>query len=242
MEFSNELNEVFEALSKFRQEFIQPKKDASNPQFKSKYVDLDNIVKAIDAIAPTHGLAYTQNVTSEEDTVSTQVLITHKSGQYILFDPLTLDARPTVRGGGVGRATSQSKGSAITYGRRYTLSSAFGIASEVDDDGNGATGEEQTQPYSNQHQPQQSQLPPENQKFDEKEGKKHFLNNSYTEFFKNHMTAQEYGATLANAIGVQDIFDAHLSALVESSKFLRKQIQAKQDQPKQPQNDFKWGQ
>ena len=29
-----------------------------------------------------------------------------------------------------------------------------------------------------QQQPEQSQLPPENQQFDEKEGKKHFLNNS----------------------------------------------------------------
>lgn len=154
MEFSKELNEIFEALSKFREGVTQPKKDASNPQFKSKYVDLDNVVNVVDAIGPKHGLAYAHNITSEENTVSVQVLIAHKSGQYILFDPLTLDARPTVKGGGVGRATSQSKGSAITYGRRYTLSSAFGIASEVDDDGNSATGEQQTQPYSNQQQNQ----------------------------------------------------------------------------------------
>lgn len=237
MEFSTELNEIFGALAKFRKDVSQPKKDASNPQFRSKYVDLENVTHAIDKVAPNYGLAYTQNVKSNDETVSVQTVITHESGQYIMFDELTLDARPVVKGGGIGRVTAHSTGSAITYGRRFTLSSAFGIASEVDDDGNAASGGEQTQPQQNQQQ-----VPPENQKFDEVEGKKHFLNDTFRDFFQKHMTSQEYGAKLAQAIGVQDIYDAHLSSLVESSKYLRKQILEQSNQQQAPNQQFKWGQ
>lgn len=160
MEFSTELNEIFGALAKFRKDVSQPKKDASNPQFRSKYVDLENVTHAIDKVAPKYGLAYTQNVKSNDETVSVQTIITHESGQYMVFDELTLDARPVIKGGGIGRVTAHSTGSAITYGRRFTLSSAFGIASEVDDDGNAASGGEQTQPQQQQQPepPQQESL------------------------------------------------------------------------------------
>lgn len=170
MEFSAELNEIFGALAEFRNEVTQPKKDASNPQFRSKYVDLDNVTHVIDKVAPKFGLAYIQNVKSNDETVSVQTIITHKSGQYIAFDSLTLDARPFVKGGGVGRVTAHSTGSAITYGRRYTLSSAFGIASEVDDDGNAASGSEQV--------PQNKPKEPKQPTFHE------WVNNQYTEINK----------------------------------------------------------
>ena len=70
-------------------------------------------------------------MTGEGGTAGVITVITHSSGEYIEFDPLFLKA---------DKATAQGMGSAITYARRYSLSSAFGIASDVDDDGNEASG------------------------------------------------------------------------------------------------------
>ncbi|MFM9746012.1 ERF family protein, partial [Streptomyces brasiliscabiei] len=42
--------------------------------------------------------------------------------------------------GNRGTNSAQAEGSALTYARRYSLSMAFWIASDVDDDGNGASG------------------------------------------------------------------------------------------------------
>lgn len=146
MKLSESTENIFKALSQFRKNIMQPKKDADNPQFRSKYVPLELVTDAIDKVAPNYGLAYFQNLTTLENSmVGVQTIITHESGEYIEFDWLYLDARPIIKGGAKGQATSQSQGSAITYGRRYSLSSAFGIASEVDDDGNEASGNHEYQ-------------------------------------------------------------------------------------------------
>ncbi len=160
MEFSQSTKNIFKALADFRKVMVQPKKEASNPQFRSKYVPLELVTDAIDKVAPGHGLAHFQNVaTQDEYMVGVQTVITHESGEHITFDWLWLDARPIVKGGGKGVATTQSQGSAITYGRRYSLSSAFGIASEVDDDGNAASGNEpqRNNNQTNNNQPKQWQ-------------------------------------------------------------------------------------
>lgn len=146
MKLSESTENIFKALSQFRKNIIQPKKEGDNPQFRSKYVPLELVTDAIDKVAPNYGLAYFQNLsTQDENTIGVQTVITHESGEYIVFDWLHLDARPIIKGGSKGQTTSQSQGSAVTYGRRYSLSSAFGIASEVDDDGNEASGNHQYQ-------------------------------------------------------------------------------------------------
>lgn len=132
MKLSESTKNIFKALSDFKKDFKQPLKDADNPFFKSKYVPLENVVQSIDNEAPKHGLGYFQStVTGEGGTAGVITVITHSSGEYIEFDPLFLKA---------DKATAQGMGSAITYARRYSLSSAFGIASDVDDDGNEASG------------------------------------------------------------------------------------------------------
>ena len=158
MKFSESTKNIFKALADFRKAMEQPKKEANNPQFRSKYVPLELVTDAIDKVAPNHGLAHFQNITTQDEyMVGVQTVITHESGEHIIFDWLFLDARPIIKGGGKGIATTQSQGSAITYGRRYSLSSAFGIASEVDDDGNAASGNEQQR--SNNQPPKQPQQP-----------------------------------------------------------------------------------
>ena len=132
MKLSESTKNIFKALSDFKKDFKQPLKDADNPFFKSKYVPLENVVQSIDNEASKHGLGYFQStVTGEGGTAGVITVITHSSGEYIEFDPLYLQA---------DKATAQGMGSAITYARRYSLSSAFGIASDVDDDGNEASG------------------------------------------------------------------------------------------------------
>ena len=132
MKKSETQSEILKALANFHKNIIQPKKDANNPFFKSKYVPLENVTDVIDKVAPEYGLAYAQEALTNADKgmVGVTTLLTHESGEWIEFDPLFLKA---------DKQTAQGYGSAITYARRYALSSAFGIASETDDDGNETT-------------------------------------------------------------------------------------------------------
>ena len=133
IEFSEQTSELFKSLSEFQKEVKQPKKDANNPFFKSKYVPLENVVEVIHQTASKHGLSELTYPAQDETSVGVGVIITHSSGQYIKFPPVLL--KPD-------KNTPQGVGAAITYARRYALSSAFGIASETDDDGNSISGNE----------------------------------------------------------------------------------------------------
>lgn len=133
MQFSEQTNELFKALASFQKEVKQPKKDANNPFFKSKYVPLENVVEVIHETASKHGLSEMAYPAQEENAVGVGIIITHSSGQYVKFPPVLL--KPD-------KNTPQGVGAAITYARRYALSSAFGIASETDDDANSISGSE----------------------------------------------------------------------------------------------------
>ncbi len=130
MQHSESVKEIFGAFSKFRAQVKQPQKTASNPYFNSKYVTLEGVMQAIDAALPGTGLAYSQLTENGDNGVSVSTLITHSSGEWMIIGPLTLN--PTKR-------DPQGQGSAITYAKRYQLASAFGISSDIDDDGNAGT-------------------------------------------------------------------------------------------------------
>jgi hypothetical protein len=130
MKTSESITEIAKALSIFQSEVKQPEKNGENPHFKSKYVTLDGTVKSIHECAPKHGLSYTQMPVSDENGVGVVTVIFHTSGQFIEFDPFILP---------LDKKTAQGVGSALTYSKRYALSAAFGIVSDIDDDGNEAT-------------------------------------------------------------------------------------------------------
>lgn len=130
MRTSESISELAKALGLFQSKVKQPEKDGNNPHFKSKYVTLDGTVKAIHDFAPEAGLSYTQMPVSNENGVGVVTVIFHESGQFIEFDPFILPLE---------KKTAQGVGSATTYARRYSLSAAFGIVSDLDDDGNDAT-------------------------------------------------------------------------------------------------------
>jgi len=141
----NKKNEIFKALAVFRANVKQPQKNADNPFFKSKYVQLEGVVDAIDKATPGTGLSYYQDVQSGDNEVLVTTVITHSSGQYIQLGPLAVP---------VAKKDAQAFGSAETYARRYALSAAFGITSDVDDDGNAAA---QTAPRQTAQRPQRPQ-------------------------------------------------------------------------------------
>lgn len=122
----------------FRKELKQPSKDKQNPFFKSDYVTLEGTMKsadeALETIGDKNGMTFTQEVTSDTatNTVSVTTLVSHVSGQWVMFGPLCMPAGK--------KNDAQSYGSSVTYAKRYALSAALGISSDIDDDGNKASG------------------------------------------------------------------------------------------------------
>lgn len=128
-EFSN----LYEALAETQNNIEQPKKDASNPMFKSSYVTLDAVINAIVKARKASGAKFFFTNVVEDDHMITRI---------IGYDT-TLDLKGSKVADDLGNRginSAQAEGSALTYARRYSLSMAFGIASDVDDDGNGASG------------------------------------------------------------------------------------------------------
>lgn len=139
------IKHISEAMAKFQGEVTQPKKDKTNPFFKSKYVPLENVVEVITDEAPKHGLSFFQSPCNDEHgRIGISTLVTHQSGEFIEFEPLFMKAE---------KNNAQGSGALITYLRRYTLSSIFGITSDEDDDGNATSSpSRQTPQLANEQQ------------------------------------------------------------------------------------------
>ena len=132
MRKSESIVELSKALAKFQEEVKQPLKDKNNPFFKSKYVPLENVVEAITDVAPKNGLSFGQwSLNDENGRVGVATMLMHESGEWIEFDAVHMKA---------DKETAQGAGALITYLKRYSLSAVFGITSDQDDDGNGASG------------------------------------------------------------------------------------------------------
>lgn len=127
MDKSPTIKELATALCKFQSEVSAVKKDGNNPYFKSKYATLENILETIKTPLKNAGLSFVQ-LPCGDNELST--IIMHISGEFIQS---VVKMNPKDN-------TPQGQGSAITYMRRYALSSALGIATEEDDDGNHASG------------------------------------------------------------------------------------------------------
>lgn len=119
------ITEIAKALSKFQSSIFNVTKEAENPFFKSSYATIGNIIEAIRKPLGDNGLSFAQFPIEDNRLVT---LIMHTSGEY--FES-SVKMFPKDN-------TPQAQGSAITYMRRYALTSILGIATE-DDDGNDAS-------------------------------------------------------------------------------------------------------
>lgn len=146
MKTSETKAELFKAFANFKKKLKQPLKDANNPFFKSKYVPLENVVQVVDEAMIDTGLSYIQEIEDlEEGYLRVDTIVLHESGEYMVIKGSKV--KPV-------KNDPQSAGSATTYARRYSLSTAFGIASDPDDDGNGAS-----QQAKNNQQPKSKPKP-----------------------------------------------------------------------------------
>jgi len=133
MTTSETINELAAALAKAQIEMTGAKKDSTNPHFKSAYADLASVRDAAKPLA-SHGIAVIQScrmATTEAGQMVAEVetRLVHASGQW-MADTLAVP---------VSKPDAQGIGSAITYGRRYSLAAFAGIA-PADDDGEAAVG------------------------------------------------------------------------------------------------------
>ena len=140
MEHSDTINKLSESLCKAQKNFKTALKKCTNPYFKSKYADYSEILHCVKSALNNEGISILQPI--KEDFVETILL--HESGEWIssLTKIYCISNKP------------QDYGSAITYARRYGLSSILSIDSDDDDDGNSANGNNVlNQP--NKHDPKQ---------------------------------------------------------------------------------------
>jgi hypothetical protein len=116
------------ALVAAQGELKNAKINRQNPHFKNRYADLASVRDAISPALTKHGIAVTQTMKVSDGSFMLETTLLHKSGQWIASDyPLPLNAKP------------QELGSALTYARRYSLSSLVNIAADDDDDAEAAT-------------------------------------------------------------------------------------------------------
>ena len=130
MEHSESIAKLAAALAAFQSEVKDPARDGENPHFRSKYVQIDGLLAAVRPILAKHGLAIIQSVGGDGQNISVTTEVMHTSGEWIRTDALVMKAV---------KQDPQGAGSCATYGRRYGLSAALGVAWDDDDDGNAAS-------------------------------------------------------------------------------------------------------
>jgi len=117
-----------------------------------KYAPLDEVLNIVRPICAKYNISIiqSQNFDKENGYIEIETLLLHSSGEYISTS--TISPFENLK----GMNTYQSMGSAITYLRRYGLSSALGLASEEDND----TNTEKEVPKKTYQKPRQSQNQP----------------------------------------------------------------------------------
>ena len=128
-------DQIAAALAKAQADMQNPGFDSTNPHFKNKFASLAAVRNAVVPVFAKHGIAVSQDLASVEGAVSCKTILTHSSGQQMVFGPLVLP---------VSKNDAQGFGSAATYARRYHLMAVACVVGDDDDDANAATGKPAT--------------------------------------------------------------------------------------------------
>lgn len=125
--FENEgLRQIITALAEATSKIGPIVKDRRvEGRFTYHYADLSDVLAVVRPTLAAHGVVVLQNVTMGDNSVSISTAVWHTSGSSLVFGPLEMPC---------DRSNAHSIGSAITYGRRYALLAALGLAAEDDDD------------------------------------------------------------------------------------------------------------
>lgn len=130
MTTSETIGAIAPALIKAQSQMQGITKEGKNPAFRCKYVTLDSILDTLRPILTSNGLMLTQGSTPPwgVESITVESRIIHTSGEWISTTVTIPVTKPDAHG----------LGSALTYGRRYSVSALLAISADEDDDANGA--------------------------------------------------------------------------------------------------------
>jgi hypothetical protein len=127
--FGDNMKNIATALVKAQKAFGPALKTSTNPHFRSKYADLSACVEAVIDSLNDNGIYLLQKNYDCPDGIMVETVFVHESGEMLECGIVHFPAT---------KKDPQGYASALTYGRRYSLMAACGIAPE-DDDGNMAS-------------------------------------------------------------------------------------------------------
>lgn len=131
---SDDLKELFTALSKAQGEMSVAGLNKQNPYFKSRYADLTSVVQAARPSLYKNGLTVIQQIMTNEDGASVlHTILGHNSGQFIESRVRIVPPKNDI----------QSVSSYTTYLKRMCYASLIGVVTgDEDDDGEAAVATE----------------------------------------------------------------------------------------------------
>ena len=136
---SESIKNIATAQLKVQKEIKDISKDSTG--YGYNYTSFDKLVQYLRPLLAKHGISFVQMPVGDDKQVGLQTMYMHaESGEWIT----NMIKSPIAESKGMN--TYQSIGSAITYFRRYSLSSFVGIASEEDTD---ASSKETKKPITN---------------------------------------------------------------------------------------------
>lgn len=118
------------ALAAFQAEIKNPPKNrkADTGKYNYMYADIGDVLETVLPVLSRHGLSITQPTKIVENTIVLVTRLCHVSGEFIESEyPVS-----SLNG------NHQAMGAAMTYARRYALTSLIGVAAVDDTDGAGA--------------------------------------------------------------------------------------------------------
>jgi hypothetical protein len=118
------LNEIAKALAAAQLEMSNPKFDAQNPHFKNRFASLAAVRNSVVPVLAKHGISLTQDLTTVDGGVACKTILTHASGQQMVFGPLVMPAQ----------GNAQVFGSASSYAKRYAMMAVVAVVGDEDDD------------------------------------------------------------------------------------------------------------
>ena len=138
------MTDVYTALAAAQAEFPGLVKSANNPFYKSKYTPLEDVLAAVAPVLQKHGLLVLQ-IPAVIGTFQPPAAIgTETLAPSLRTEIRHLESETSIVGDLLLQATAQDpqkQGAALTYARRYAIVCMLGLATEIDDDGNTASGQ-----------------------------------------------------------------------------------------------------
>ena len=130
-------NDNREALKSFNKAFTEaqsqiPTIARTKKAHNSMYAPYDKIVQAIRPVLESHGFSFRHNIATIDGAISVTCILAHKDGHS---EQTTLEAAPDTSG---SKNSIQSRGSTVTYLKRYTLEAVIGIVTSDEDNDGGA--------------------------------------------------------------------------------------------------------